>query len=73
MTFLAIRKGVDPKAGEFAAVYRCETLVEAARLIENIVPEIQAHELAWSIKRTGRWDSEDKNWVVITTEPDTEE
>ena len=63
---LAVRKGKDDQYGTYAAVFRCETYQDAAKLIGG---EVLPGDISWGVERTGRWDSEDRFWAVFLAEP----
>lgn len=65
--YLVVRKGKNPEYGSYFAVYGVETVEEAARLCEA-----DPSDVSWRVRRTGRWDSEDRTWAVFLAEPEEE-
>ena len=70
MTYVVVNKG----AGE---AYSLDTLEEAAYVAQNdtTTQDLKqlASEIAWSVKRTGRWDRPDSVVVVIEALPADED
>lgn len=66
--FLLIEKDTSPEGDGFHRAFGCATLEDAARIIARA--DVNASDVSWGVRRTGRWDSEDRKYVVINQNPE---